>query len=170
MARAAYAQLGLEVVRLMPAGDPWQKHGTGVTAASHRWAMTGLLAEMDESLLADETELVRSGPSYTIDSISQLGERCVLILGADAALGISTWHRGDELVDLVDLAVAPRPGIKIEDVERAVGRPVTALDMSPMEISSTQIRGLAATGGDYRHLVPDSVYAYIETNRLYVSM
>ncbi|MFV1970690.1 MAG: nicotinate-nicotinamide nucleotide adenylyltransferase, partial [Acidimicrobiia bacterium] len=111
MARAAYAQLGLETVRLMPAGDPWQKRDSSVSAASDRWAMTELLAGEDGRLVADDTEISRNGPSYTIDTIEQLGERQVLIVGADAALGIPTWHRADELVKLVDLAVVPRPGI-----------------------------------------------------------
>lgn len=167
MARAACAQLGLEVVRFMPAGDPWQKSGSGVTDAAHRWAMTALIAEEDECVVADDTEITRSGPSYTIDTITQIDERSVLIVGADTALGIPTWHRGAELLEFVDLAVAPRSGIEIERVENTLGRRVTLLDMAPIELSSTWIRELVATGGEYRNLVPETVWRYIEANRLY---
>jgi nicotinate-nucleotide adenylyltransferase len=167
MARAAYAQLGLDTVRLMPAGDPWQKRDTAVSAALHRWAMTELLAREDDRLMADDTEISRIGPSYTIDTIETLGERHMLVVGADAALGIATWHRGDELVELVDLAVVPRPGIGPEEVERAVGRSVQWLEMDPIDLSSTKIRILATAGGEYRDLVPSSVYDYIEANELY---
>ncbi len=167
MARAAYAQLGLETVRLMPAGDPWQKRDTSVSAASDRWAMTELLAGEDGRLVADDTEILRNGPSYTIDTIEQLGERQVLIVGADAALGIPTWHRADELVKLVDLAVVPRPGITAEEVERAVGRSVKWLEMDPIDLSSTMIRVLASAGGDFHDLVPSSVFDYIKDNDLY---
>jgi len=167
MARAAYAQLGLEAVRLMPAGDPWQKRDSSVSAPSDRWAMTELLAAEDDRLVADDTEISRNGPSYTIDTIEHLAERQVLIVGADAALGIPTWHRGDELVELVDLAVVPRRGVAVEDVEGAVGRSVKWLEMDPIDVSSTKIRVLASAGGDFHDLVPSSVLDYIEDNELY---
>jgi len=169
MARAAYVQLRLDSVLLMPAGDPWQKSESDVSDASDRWAMTVLLAAQDDWLVADDTEISRTGPSYTIETVEEFGKRPVLILGADAALGIPTWHRGDELVKLLDLAVAPRPGITLEDVERAVGCSVTLLDMDPIDLSSTEIRELATAGADYRHLVLGAVYDYIETNCLYAS-
>lgn len=169
MARAAYTQLGLESVRLMPAGDPWQKSDTAVTAASDRWAMTQLLAGEDDRLVADDTEIVRSGPSYTVDTLERLGDRCVLILGADAALGLPTWHRADEIAGLVDLAVAPRPGVTREDVEAAVGGNVTWLVMDPVDLSSTRIRQLARSGVEFAELVPGSVAAYIKERGLYQS-
>ncbi len=167
MARAACAQLALDAVRLMPAGDPWQKRDATVSAALHRWAMTVLLADEDDQLVADDTEISRSGPSYTIDTIEQLGDRHVLIVGADAALGIPTWHRGDELLELVDLAVVPRPVTSVGQVELAVGRSVVWLEMDPIDLSSTKIRELAAAGGDYQDLVPSSVSHYIQDKQLY---
>ena len=44
MARAAHLQLGLEVVRLMPAPDPWPQSDTAVTSVAHRWAVSVLPA------------------------------------------------------------------------------------------------------------------------------
>ncbi|MEE8485757.1 MAG: nicotinate (nicotinamide) nucleotide adenylyltransferase [Acidimicrobiia bacterium] len=167
MARAAHAQLGLEIVRLMPAGDPWQKRDTAVTDATHRWAMTVLVAQEEEWLVADDVEIKRHGPSYTIDTITQMKQRCVLILGADTALGIPTWHRRGELVDSVDIAVAPRPGISIDSVELALGRGVFVLDMDPIELSSTRIRELAAAGGEFSHLLTRAVWRYIGEHELY---
>jgi len=169
MARAAYAQVGLDTIRLMPAGDPWQKRDTTVSPASDRWAMTELLASEDDRIVADDAEISRGGPSYTIDTIEQLGERHVLIVGADAALGIPTWHRGGEILELVDLAVVPRPGVAAEQVEQVVGRSVKWLDMDPIDLSSTKIRILAAAGGEYHDLVPSSIYHYIKDNELYGS-
>jgi nicotinate-nucleotide adenylyltransferase len=167
MARVARTQLGLDVVRLMPAGDPWQKHDTGVSEAPYRLAMVELLTASEPHLVADDTEVTRVGPTYTIETIEQLGERCVLILGSDAALGIPTWHRGDELAHLADIAVAPRPGVVRADVEAAVGGPVIWLDMEPVELSSTMIRQLVRSGASYAELVPEAVAAYIATEGLY---
>ncbi|MEN8040995.1 MAG: nicotinate (nicotinamide) nucleotide adenylyltransferase [Actinomycetota bacterium] len=168
MARAAFEQLKLEAVRLMPAGDPWQKSDSTVSPAADRLAMVRLVADEEDWLVADDTEVRRDGPSYTVDTVEQLPERAVLILGADAALGIPTWHRGEDLVGLVDLAVVPRPGVARSDVEDAVGGSVTWLEMDPIDLSSTKIRVLATGGGEFRDLVPPEVFAYIEEHDLYV--
>lgn len=167
MARAAYTQLGLEVVRLMPAGDPWQKHEVGVSDARHRLAMAELLAAGDAHLVVDDTEMLREGPTYTIDTVEQLDERSVLILGSDAALGMPTWHRADEISAHVDIAVVPRPGVVRADVEAAVGTSVIWLDMEPVDLSSTMIRLLARKRADYSEYVPSSIARYIAAEELY---
>jgi nicotinate (nicotinamide) nucleotide adenylyltransferase/ribosome silencing factor RsfS/YbeB/iojap len=167
MARAAYTQLGLDAVRLMPAGDPWQKHDVGVSDAAHRLEMVKLLAAADPYLVVDKTEVLRGGSTYTIDTIEKLEERSVLILGSDAALGMPTWHRAGEISEFVDIAVAPRPGVVRADVEAAVGGPVVWLDMDPVNLSSTMIRLLARSRGDYSDLVPDSIARYIAAEGLY---
>lgn len=167
MARTAYAQLGLDTVRLMPAGDPWQKHDVGVSGAEHRLAMVELLAAVDQRLVVDDTEVLRDGPTYTIDTIEQLEERSVLILGSDAALGMPTWNRADEIAAYVDIAVVPRPGVVKADVEEAVGGEVIWLDMEPVDLSSTMIRLLARSGADYSEYVPESIARYIAVEGLY---
>ena len=167
MAEAACAQLGLESVRLMPAGIPWQKEASGVSASVHRLAMVELLAAEDARLIADATEIERKGPSYTIDTIEQLEGRAVLILGADAALGLPSWHRYEDLLGLIDLAVAPRPGVSREAVEAALGITVTWLTLEPVDLSSTVIRQLIRSGGDVSDLVPGSIVNYIEAEGLY---
>lgn len=167
MAKAACVQLGLEEVRLMPAGDPWQKRESGVSASAHRIAMVELLAGEDHRLVADTTEIEREGPSYTIDTIEQMESRSVLILGADAALGLPSWHRSDAILEKIDLAVAPRPGVSRESVEAALGRSVTWLEMEPVDLSSTLIRQLIRSGGRISNLVPASIVNYIETEGLY---
>lgn len=167
MANAACAQLGLDGVLLIPAGDPWQKEGFGVSESAHRLAMVELLAAEDERLIADAREIERKGPSYTIDTIEQLEEPAVLILGADAALGMPSWHRFEDILDMIDLAVAPRPGVSQEAVEIALGRRVTWLEMEPVDLSSTLIRQLIRSGGDISNLIPVSIVNYIEAEGLY---
>lgn len=167
IARVAYTQLGLDVVRLMPAGDPWQKVDSQVSPGSDRIAMTELLAEEDGKLVADGREILREGPSYTIDTIEEFGERHVLIMGADAALGIPTWHRSGEVLDRVDLAIVPRSGISTDDVHTVLGRSVRWLEMDSIDLSSTKVRDLVSRGLDHRDLVPQSVFDYIVEHGLY---
>ena len=151
----------------MPAGDPWQKRGSGVSASVHRLAMVELLAAEDDHVVVDTTEIMREGPSYTIDTIEEMADRSVLILGADTALGLPSWHRSDDVLDMIDLVVAPRSGVSQESVEDALGRPVTWLEMEPIDLSSTLIRQLIRSGGDISALVPSSIVNYMEAEGLY---
>jgi ribosome-associated protein len=153
----------------MPAGDPWQKSDTGVSEASHRLAMVELLVAGHSDLVVDSTEIARTGSSYTVETLEQLDDRVVLILGADAARGISTWHRAAELPSLVDLAVVPRAGVDRADVEAAFAGSITWLDMDPVDVSSTRIRQLARSGAEYSKFLPEAVAGYIESHRLYGS-
>ena len=167
VAQAAYDQLGLDEIVFMPTGDPWQKSGYVVTPAIHRLAMTRLAASAAPYFVADDREVRRSGPTYSIDTVEELGEDCVLLVGADALKGVWSWNRADELIDLVSFAVVDRPGVAREDVDEGVLRKCTWIEMPRIDISSTEIRLHVATGHTARFLVPEAVSAYIETNGLY---
>src|ERR1700694_6336617 len=67
-------QLGLQRVLFVPAGDPWRKAGTVVSQAEHRLAMLRLAIENNESFAVDAREIGYPGPSYTIDTLTGLGE------------------------------------------------------------------------------------------------
>lgn len=167
VANAAVEQLEIDVVSLMPAGAPWQKTGEGVSDARDRLAMTRLAATENSRFVVDDREVVRDGPSYTIDTLEILGERCILILGSDTAAGIPSWHRGNEVLALADLAIVERPGYPVDVVRDVLGCEVTVLEMPMIDLSGTQIRDHVARGWSPRFLVPDAVCDYIETNRLY---
>ena len=98
LANAAIGQLTVPEILFVTAGDPWQKADTTVTDSRLRLAMTHLAAAEDARFAVSDVEVRRAGPSYTIDTVEELGQRCTLILGSDAAVGIPGWHRGDELL------------------------------------------------------------------------
>jgi len=116
----------------------------------------------------DDREIEREGPTYTIDTLWSFPpeEQLFLILGADAAIGIDTWHRWEEVVARVGILVVPRLGTEMEEVAQALPSAV-ALDMTVLEISATKIRAMAATGDGYRFLMPTRVYEFIEATDLY---
>ena len=169
VAHTAFEQLGLDHVRLMTAGDPWQKSDQVVAEAHHRWSMTQLAAAEASYLVPDDTEIVRSGPTYTIDTLDDLGSDAVLILGTDSALTVPSWHRAEELLSQISIAVVKRPTVSFDEVRAAIGNVFEALEMPTLDLSATQIRSHIARGRSPRFLVPDSVLSYIESNRLYRS-
>ncbi len=167
---AARHLLGLDVISFVTAGDPYQKHGIPMSNKQQRWDMTVLGVEGIEYFEADDREVQRLGPSYMIDTLDTFdaGEEIFLILGADAAAGLPTWHRWEEVVDRTTVAVISRPGVAEEEVA-ATGAPYIWLDTPGIPISSTQLRARAEAGRSIRFFVPDPVWRYVEENKLYAT-
>jgi len=166
-AEAAYRRLGLERVTFLPAGAPWQKAGRTVSSAEDRWAMTTLAIDGVDYFDADDREVRRPGWTFTVDTLESLDEPVVLILGADAARGLPTWHRAAEIRRRATIAVVPRPGIDRSEVEDAVGGEIVWLDMPPLAVSGTGLRAMVAGGKSIRFLVPDGVWRYVMDHGLY---
>jgi nicotinate-nucleotide adenylyltransferase len=166
-AEMAYHQLTLQGVTFLPAGVPWQKHDERVTAAEHRLAMTELAVVGVEYFDVDDREVVRDGPTFTADTLDELGEeRIVLILGADAALGLPTWHRSGDILARALVAVIPRPGVERHRFDD-FGGDFIWLDTPLLQISGTELRQRARLGHSLRFLVADPVWRYVEEQRLY---
>ncbi len=171
LARQALDQLQLDELRWVPVGHAWQKH-RAMTPASQREAMLRLALEGEPRFVLERCELQRDGPSYTLDTLRELqratpGAHWYLLIGQDQYRNLHTWHGVDELLRRVTLAVAQRPGQPAEADARVAAAPTVALAMPPMDISATEIRRRAASGGDISALVPGAVALYIHQQGLY---
>jgi nicotinate-nucleotide adenylyltransferase len=168
-AETAYRQCELEVVTFIPAGAPWQKAGASVSSAKHRWEMTQRAIEGVDYFDADDREVRREGWTYTIDTLDSFGggEEILLLLGADAARGVPTWHRFEEVLQRVTIAVVPRPGVARGEVDGVLGVPVVWLDMPALDVSGTMLRERVGGGESIRFLVRDAVWEYVRDQGLY---
>lgn len=155
----------------MPAGAPWQKAGRRVSAPKHRWEMTRLAVAGVDYFRPDDREVHRDGWTYTADTLATFTDdvEITLILGADSARNLSTWHRADEVLSRVTLAVAPRPGVGRAEVEESVRSAVEMvwLDMVSLDVSGTVIRHRVARGKPSRFLVREAVWRYFMAQGLY---
>jgi nicotinate-nucleotide adenylyltransferase len=119
LARAALKQFGLDRILWIPAGNPPHRRPPEA-ASTHRLAMVRLAVAGESRFVVDDAEVVANSPSYTVPTLERLrqglGTRqpLVLLLGADAFLGLPAWHRWRELFDLAHLAVAARPGAPLD--------------------------------------------------------
>lgn len=164
---AAFRELDLDVVTFVPAGSPWQKAEREVSHSGHRWAMTSLAVEGVEYFAADDREVRRDGWTYTIDTVAEFSEdELALILGADAAAGLSSWHRFEEIIERVEVAVMPRPGTDRARVQ-AMGARIRWLDVPDLAISGTMLRKRRSEGRSIRFFVREAVHAYIVEHDLY---
>lgn len=174
LARIALQQLALDELRWLPAGQPWQKAGRAMAAPEHREAMVKLMMGDEPRFVLDRRELMRQGPSYTIDTVRQLhsgsGEQSVfLIIGQDQYARLHTWHEWRELLGSVHLAVAAREGeaVKMPEALAGFAHEVVKLEMPTMGVSSSAVRAAKARGEDIRSLVGEAVAGYIALHRLY---
>ena len=171
LAQVALAQLQLDSVRWVPAGQAWQK-ARPMTGAEHRAAMVQLAIADEPRFTLERCELDRSGPSYTLDTVRELqaaepGARWFLIIGQDQYAALHTWRDWPQLLQRVTLAVANRPGAALlaNAQVHAAGHQPVALPM--LDISSTEIRQRVLRGLPIGRLVPAAVARYIDRHHLY---
>ncbi len=175
LGECARAQLGLDRVYFMPAGDPWRKAGRDVASATDRLAMTNLAIAGNPHFSLDEREVEHIGPTYTVDTLRELHgqglDDIVLILGSDALADMPTWREPDVITALARLAVAPKGMDEGQQAWLAaqvgVDTPPALVEMPPIPVSSTLVRERVREGRPIRYLVPETVEAYIRERGLY---
>ena len=164
--------LHLNMVILMVAGDPWQKSGSrDVTSAEDRFAMVEAAVSDVEGLVAGRDEVDRGGPSYTADTLLGLaarhaGAQLFTIVGDDAAAGLATWTRVEQVVQLSQLVVVDRPGVAVELPQQFNWLRV---ESPRLEVSSTDLRSRCGDGRPLDYLVTEPVLDVIEQRGLYGS-
>jgi nicotinate-nucleotide adenylyltransferase len=171
LAEEVRSTFGYDRVILVPANIPVHKDTTPVIPGVHRLAMLRLAVAGSDGLIVDDGELVRGGPSWTIDTVVELVPRYGLtgrpglVIGDDLAAGFSTWKDAERLARLVDLILARRTG------ERHAEFPWPhRVAMNPLiTVSSSDIRQRVAEGHSIRFLTPDTVVAYIAAHGLYAA-
>jgi nicotinate-nucleotide adenylyltransferase len=175
---ASYAAdaLGLDEVLFLPAQTPPHKRDRSVTNAAHRVAMVERAIAGDDRFRLSRLDLGTDTPSYTADLVERLADDepdgdLYFLAGADSLRDFATWHEPDRIIRTARLAIAPRPGIEIDErMLNAVPnlRNRVALFQAPlMDISSTDLRRRVRAGHSIRYVVPDGVLRYIEDAGLY---
>lgn len=192
--------LRLREVRFIPTGQPPHR-AAPLASAQHRLEMTRRAIAGNPRFAVDDREVRATRPSYTVDTLTELRDELgaqqplVLLLGADAFLGLASWHQWRRLFDLAHLAIAHRPGSPLqhalpEPVQREVearwikgseptsaGRldglgaagSVSEFEMTPLAISGSAIRDALTRRGSVRYLTPEPVCDYLQQHHLYKS-
>ena len=181
LANAALDQLNLAELRIFPTGRAWHK-SRALTDADDRLAMSRLAFGGLPRTVVDAREVLRDGPTYTLDTLRELqAERPdaqpVLIMGADQARALPSWHGWQVILSIAIISVAHRAiqtGATARfDPKSLPGLPPGArfesLELPAMDTSATDIRLRIARGEDVSALVPSAVARYIDQHLLYRS-
>ncbi len=162
--------LQLDVMVLMVANVPWQKQGSrAITPADDRMAMVQAAVADVDGIEAGDVEIRRGGVSYTADTLAALAEQhpdadLYTVVGDDAAAGITTWERYDEVVARSTLVVVDRPGAPVELSEQFPG---VRVEVPRLEVSSTDLRARVSDGRPLDYLVTEPVLQIIRERHLY---
>ncbi len=182
LAQAAIAQYQLDQLRILPTGLAWHKSRT-LSLAEHRLAMAKIaFADLPQAIV-DPRETLRSGVSYTIDTLHELQAenpqaQLFLLMGQDQLQFFPQWHRYQEILQIATLLVASRADSITASSQKdpinqgKIGH--LAIQMPASPISATQIRHLCQQQQGIDHLaqttdlmVKPAVARYIADHRLY---
>jgi nicotinate-nucleotide adenylyltransferase len=174
--------LGLAGVLFLPAGAPPHKQDRPISPAEDRVAMVSAAIADNPAFRLCRLEVDRPGLSYMADTLDQLSAQppvpdasrgYVLILSAEALLGLPGWHEPQRILERCRIAVVPRLGYRAparpwlsEHFPGQEGR-VLFVDGPELGHSASQIRRLVGEGRSIRYLVPPAVEGYIVDHQLY---
>ncbi|MFN8016087.1 MAG: nicotinate-nicotinamide nucleotide adenylyltransferase [Acidimicrobiia bacterium] len=146
-------QANLDFLHIVVAGDPYQKGEVTDASIRLKWVKNSVeeFFETENNVFIDDREIVRSGPTYTIETLKQYKDEyknddLVLILGQDTYDNISTWKDAQLIEQYCELFVVNR---------------------DTFVVSSTQIRDLAKQHMSITGLVPKVIEAEIIEKKLY---
>lgn len=166
-------QLCLDMVLFVVANVPWQKvESRDISDPTDRLAMVELAVGARSNLETSAIEVQRGGDSITADTVEALSLRypdaeLMVIVGSDAAAGLSSWRRADDLRRMATMAVIDRPGTTGQRPPAGFDYEVVPCPL--MDISSSDIRERVQAGLPVDYMIPDAVLGYIESRDLYRS-
>ncbi|MFZ6657117.1 nicotinate-nucleotide adenylyltransferase [Undibacterium sp. TJN19] len=196
LARCLAEVLKPDELRLIPAGQPWQKNALQANARQRTDMLRLAFAEWDVCPFSiDEQEIRRAEQhqaSYTIDTLRQLrieyGAQAAIIfaMGADQLQNLHTWREWQGLFDYAHLCAASRPGFSLDMTTPDIAgewnkRALTAQEMRSrpaggtylernlaQDVSATQLRTeLKQHNPTTRLLVPHKVLDYLQQHSIY---
>jgi nicotinate-nucleotide adenylyltransferase len=180
VAEEVKTRLNLAEIIFVPAGQPWLKAAKPISPAEHRLQMLRLAIADKPYFKLSSIEIERTGPSYTVDTITELRDKfgsedeLFFILGWDSLAELPQWREPSRLIKMCYLVAVPRPGYPrpklktLEVIIRGLSQRVMLMKKPEIDISASAIRERVARGLSIRHLVPEPVNRYIKEHKLYI--
>ena len=182
IAEEVYKHHNLTKVLFIPANIPPHKQAEDLADARHRYQMVKEAISENDIFEVSDIEIKRKGKSYTIDTVQNIlnsyGKDCeiFLIIGSDSLIELELWNDIKKLSQLCHFVIVNRPGFSVDipgSLTDTIGKDKVqvlsklSVQISPIDISSTDIRKRLREGAGIENLVPPCVCAYIKKHNLY---
>lgn len=187
--------LQADELRVIPAGNPWQKHGLQASGADRMAMVRKAFGAQKVAVNIDQQEILRPSATYTIDTLRAIRQELgpdvsvVFLIGADQLQHLNTWQEWQQMFDYAHICAASRPGFAMdashvphdiaEEFSRRAGTPQQIRSsaqglacLAPnlaVDISATAIRAALQRGERPISQLPPGVLDYIEQHHLYKS-
>jgi nicotinate-nucleotide adenylyltransferase len=191
--------LGLDRVTFVPSAEPPHKSSSAhdpIAPAHDRLAWVRAAVAANPRFDVDALEVERGGPSFAVETLRSIGRKTspqlpVFIIGQDAFAELGSWREPAELFRLAHFAVTTRPPVAQRSLAQwlprefhdaieiasdglsghcpAAGTWVRLIEISLLDISSSDIRSRLRAGRSVRYLIPDSVHDAISGSRAYAA-
>ena len=168
---AACEELDLSRLYFVPAAQSPFKPGSTPAPANERLRLLRLALAGHTNYEVDDQEIRRGSVSYSIDTVRVYREefrdaQLFYLIGADHIAQLPKWREAEQLAQLVEFIVIPRPS----EAPATLPAPyrVRHLRGFPFGVSSSQIRQRIKAGHSIEGLVPPAVAESISNSRLYL--
>lgn len=175
--------LRLDRILFVPAAQPPHKPASELAAVEHRYRMTALAVNEHPRFAVSDLEVRRSGPSYTVDTLTALAPEgeLFLLIGSETFLDLLSWRAPRQVARLARLVVVPRTGADFDPDAPAAQKVLAELGLAAfgipggpilhraasLPISGSDLRRRAREGRSLAYRMPEAVAAYIRQHGLY---
>lgn len=181
LAKAAYEELKLDKVLIMPTGISYLKMDQAVLSKETRAEMVKLAIKDIDYFEFSDIEIKKEGNTYTSETLEDLHKLYPLdtfyyLIGADTLFSIERWKNPDIIFNLSTLAVMNRDDANLEDIKiqinhlhKVYNANIEIINNPKIDISSTYIRQEIANNNydKIEHMLNIDVLDYIKHNNIY---
>ena len=169
LAEEAREKLALDKIIFIPAALPPHKDNFNIAPAQDRLEMLKLAVKGNKFFAVSDIEIKRKGPSYTIDTLNAFKakfgrDELYFIIGSDLLKYLSEWKDLGQIIKMIKFLVATRPGYPLEQIPSYI----QTLAIRAVDVSGFEVRRCIKENKSFRYLVPDTVFNYINKNKLYI--
>ena len=175
LAQTIFEAEHFDQIVFVPAHTSPHKDKTVVSSVDLRKEMVRIAIQENPNFILSDIEIKRGGISYSFDTIIDYKKKTDIntknlfyLIGSDSLKTFHSWHNSTQILDECQIIVAIRPGFRPSDINNEILARIQFANIPRIEISSTQIRKRWREDKTIRYMVSQSVWEYINENKLYL--
>ena len=175
IAQTIFEAENFDQIVFVPAYQPPHKNGMKISPVDQRLEMLNRAIKENPNFIMSDLEIERKGLSYSIDTIMDYKKQNNLnsnelfyLMGSDSLRQFKKWKNPKMIIDESRVIVAIRPGFRPSDIPNWILAKIQFASIPRIEISSTTIRERWISDKTIRYMVTESVWQYINKNKLYL--
>ena len=175
IAQTIFEAENFDQIVFVPAYQPPHKNGMKISPVDQRLEMLNIAIKENPNFIMSDLEIERKGLSYSIDTIMEYKKQNNLssnelfyLMGSDSLRQFKKWKDPKMIIDESRVIVAIRPGFRPSDIPNWILAKIQFASIPRIEISSTTIRERWVNDKTIRYMVTESVWQYINKNKLYL--